>query len=320
MTTLEAILASIVAEPDPATWHVLADWLEEHDDPRRAELTRLHQRLLATCCEPEKNPERAAWQRRVVALLGQGVQPCVPQEIVPLPKGMDMTYRFIPPGSFLMGSPPDEEAGGDYRMLHRVTLTRGFWLGDCPVTQGQRDVVSGVRPSRLHMIADRPVEAVSWDDCQEFCRRLGHRTGWRFRLPREAEWEYACRSGTTTPFFFGDTISPDQASYDANYTDDEDRWTDFYRKQTSPVGSFPPNAWGLFDMHGNVWEWCQDWYDHYPAEAATDPQGPSTGTARVLRGGSWSNAPTCCRSDWRLGGEPGCRRDRHGFRVCLCLD
>ena len=120
-----------------------------------------------------------------------------------------------------------------------------------------------------------------------------------YRLPTEAEWEYACRAGTTTPFHFGETISTDQANYNGNFTYGNGK-KGVYRKKTTPVGSFPANAWGLYDMHGNVWQWCQDWYGDYPQKDVVDPQGPEKGEYRVLRGGSWSNDPRYCRSAYRL--------------------
>src|SRR5262249_37460653 len=187
-----------------------------------------------------------------------------------------------------------------------------------------------------------PVECVSWDDCQEFVKKLCQKTGKRFRLPTEAEWEYACRAGTTTPFYFGETISTDQANYDGNYTYEAlpkppaayvtrvIMWLlgpslyrkgkkGVYREKTTPVGSFPANAWGLFDMHGNVWEWCEDWYGPYAKEDIKDPQGVNNGVARVLRGGSWDNGPRNCRSARRLGFLPHWQYP-WGCRVLLCLD
>jgi uncharacterized protein (TIGR02996 family) len=199
---LEDLLLGIVEDPlSEPRYLVLADWLEEHDDPRRAQLLRLHRRLLATCCKPERHPERAGWQARVVELIGQGVTPCVPQKTVVLGKGVEMTFHFIPPGSFLMGSPPHEQERSATEVLHRVTLTRGFWLGTYPVTQAQWLAVMGSNPSKFQG-DDRPVEQVSWDDCVALCERLGE----EFRLPTEAQWEYACRAGTTTAYYTGDGV------------------------------------------------------------------------------------------------------------------
>ena len=134
-----------------------------------------------------------------------------------------------------------------------------------------------------------PVEQVEWDGCQEFAKKLRDKDKKPYRLPTEAEWEYACRAGTTTPFYFGDTISTDQANYDGNHVYGNGK-KGVYREKTTPVGSFPANAWGLHDMHGNVWQWCQDWYGDYPQNDVVDPQGPEKGKLRVLRGGSWNRA------------------------------
>jgi uncharacterized protein (TIGR02996 family) len=319
MTTLEAILDGIVADPDPARWLVLADWLEEYDDPRRAELLRLHRRLVTTCCKPGRHPDRAAWQARIVELLAQGVKPCVPQRSVLLADGVEMVFTVIPPGSFLMGSPEDEEERNADERQHRVTLTRGFYLGVHQVTRVQWHAVMSRGRRRLKGDPHRPTEGVSWDDCLEFCRALGEQTGQRFRLPTEAEWEYACRAGTTTPFFLGDTISPDQASYDGKRTYGNGR-KGVSRRRSTAVGSFPPNAWGLFDLHGNLWEWCHDLYGPYSSAGTRDPQGGRSGTARVLRGGCWYNGPENCRSANRFRDEPRFRQDFRGCRVCLCLD
>jgi formylglycine-generating enzyme len=315
---LEDLLQAVVDDPHAEDRYlVLADWMEENDDPRRGELLRLHRRLLATCTEPERHPERAAWQARVVALLGEGVRPCVPQRIVSLGEGVEMTFAFVPPGTFLMGSPATEPERTDDETQHRVTLTEGFWLAVHAVTQGQWEAVTGRNPSKFK--GDTlPVETVSWADCQKFVKRLSQKTGKRLRLPTEGEWEYACRAGTSTPFSFGETISTDQANYDGNYTYGKGK-NGVYREKTTPVGSFPANAWGLH-MHGNVWEWCSDWFGPYPSGDSKDPQGANSGTVRVLRGGSWAGDPRFCRSAYRGRSVPGSRLDARGCRVLLCLD
>jgi formylglycine-generating enzyme required for sulfatase activity len=242
--------------------------------------------------------------------------------VIGMSSGVEMKFAWCPPGTFLMGSPSSEEQregheGAD-ETQHRVTLTRGYWLGIHQVTQAQWQAVMGSSPSQFR--GDTfPVERVSWEDCQEFIKRLGQKTGKRFRLPTEAEWEYACRAGTTTPFHFGETISTDQANYDGNYTYSKGK-KGLYRQKTTPVGSFPANPWGLYDMHGNVWEWCQDWYGLYQKEDIKDPQGINNGAARVLRGGSWYDVPRGCRSACRNRGVPGRRYGSFGCRVLLCLD
>jgi uncharacterized protein (TIGR02996 family) len=349
MTPLNAILASIVADPDPATYLVLADWLEEHDDPRRAELLRLHQQLLATCCEPDRHPERAAWHARLVELLAEGVKPCVPQRTVLLGEGVEMTFSWIPPGSFLMGSLP-KEGGGQFREVqHRVTLTRGFFLGTTPVTRGQfarfahetghvteaeeigwayawtgrqliEDPGRNWRTPGFEQTDEHPTTCLSWHDGVALCEWLTRRErrGHRYCLPTEAQWESACRAGTTTPFHFGGTLSPSQANYDSTRSYNKSK-RGKKRGQTTPVGSFPPNAWGLYDLHGNVWEWCRDWLGEYTAEAVTDPEGVPDRPFGVLRGGSWGTHPGDCRSAFRRTIPHGPYEDL-GCRVCLCLD
>jgi uncharacterized protein (TIGR02996 family) len=315
----QAFLQAIVDDPgDDAVYLILADWLEEHDDPRRAELLRLHRRLLASCCEPDEHPERDAQQARLVQLLAEGVQPCVPRRSVDLGGGVAMVFAWLPPGTFLMGSPVGEEERDESETQHRVTLSRGFYLGVSPVTQGQWQAVMGGNPSRVQG-EDRPVENVSWDDCQAFCRRLSGPGGQRYRLPSEAEWEYACRAGTTTPFHFGTTLSPELANYNSDITYYPVR-RGVNRRQTTPVGSFAANAWGLFDLHGNVWEWCADWYGPYVNDDVKDPQNQGPGEIRVLRGGSWLNAVPRCRSACRAGQAPADRSGIIGCRVVLCLD
>ncbi len=232
--------------------------------------------------------------------------------------GSEMKFAWVPPGTFLMGSPASELQREDDETQHRVTLTKGFYLGTHQVTQAQWWAVMGNNPSEFKGDA-LPVENVSWDDCQEFVKRLGQKTSKRFRLPTEAEWEYACRAGTTTPFHFGETISTDQANYDGNYTYGQGKKGDF-REITTPGGSFPANAWGLHDMHGNVLEWCQDWFGPYPKEDQKDPVGSNTGIARVLRGGSWFNDPRNCRSACRSRVDPGVSDDDCGCRLLLFLD
>ena len=243
-----------------------------------------------------------------------------PNEVlaVSIGSGVEMKFVWVPHGTFLMGSPENELERADNETRHRVTLTKGFYLGIHQVTQAQWQAVMGSNPSKFKG-DDLPVEMVSWNDCQEFVKKLGEKTGKRFRLPTEAEWEYACRAGTTTPFNFGETISTDQANYDGNHTYGKGK-NGVYREKTTPVGTFPANAWGLHDMHGNVWEWCLDWYGDYQKEDKKDPFDSNIGTARVLRGGSWFDYPRSCRSGRRNGIEPGRRGGYYGCRVVLCLD
>lgn len=210
----------------------------------------------------------------------------------------------IEPGEFLMGGPPDEEGRFDDEVQHRVMITKAFELQTTPVTQSQYEVVMGVNPSRFKG-ENNPVEMVSWNDAQEFIKRLNAgQTKYTYRLPTEAEWEYAARAGTSGPYPFNTDELDAYAWYDKNSDG-----------KTHPVGQKKPNAWGLYDMHGNVWEWCQDWYRPYPARAANEPQGPSIGSRRVIRGGSWGGYPRYLRSARRRSFGPGLRDDGVGFRL-----
>ncbi len=227
---------------------------------------------------------------------------------------------YIPPGEFMMGSPSNElSRASDEGPQHLVKITRGFYLSVTEVTQAQYRAIMGTNPSYFEG-EDNPVENVSWNDAVEFCKKLSGIEGRAFRLPTSAEWEYACRAGTDTPFNTRDTIDPNQANYAGAYAyGDGDEGV--YHKRTIAVGSFSPNAFGLYDMHGNVWEWCQDWYDanYYSTDPTADPQGPSTGASRVLRGGSWISYPRHCRSAFRGGGAPW-GRFGIGFRFLLDLN
>ena len=192
-------------------------------------------------------------------------------------------------------------------------------MGVHPVTQEQWQALMGNNPSLSLHAKNLPVEDVSWEDCQEFLTKLRENDKKPYRLPTEAEWEYACRAGTTTPFCFGTTISTDQANYNGNDTYGTGK-KGVYRMQTMPVGTFPKNAWGLVDMHGNVSEWCQDWYSEYTTFVVLDPQGPNSGQHRVVRGGSWITDPNLCRAASRHRHKLGYRNDHVGLRVCFCLD
>jgi formylglycine-generating enzyme required for sulfatase activity len=235
---------------------------------------------------------------------------------------LGMKFVWIPAGNFMMGSPTEEKEGdaNDETPQHKVTLTKGFYMSIHPVTQEQWQAVMGNNPSHFKGQKHLPVETVSWGDCQEFIKKLREKDKKPYRLPTEAEWEYACRAGTTTPFHFGETISTDLANYNGTVTYGNGK-EGKYRQKTTPVGNFPANAWGLHDMHGNVWQWCQDWLGDYPQKDVVDPQGPDAGgKGRVLRGGSWGSNPRLCRSAFRGGNGPEGRGDTFGFRLCFCLD
>src|SRR5579884_3927081 len=244
---------------------VFADWLEEHDDPA-GELLRLTHRLT----RPETpSEERPALEGRLRGLIAAGVRAPGPYARL----GLGMAFVLVPPGWFVMGSPPDETGRDNDETQHPVTLTRGFWLGVLQVTQAQWNAVMPENPSDFPG-DELPVEQVSWHDCQSFVAALGRREGRTYRLATEAEWEYACRAGTSSTFSFGDDIGTDLANYDGNRAYGRGGRRGEYRQRTTPVGSFRPNAFGLYDMHGNVWEWVNDWYGSYPAAAVVDPGGP----------------------------------------------
>lgn len=226
-------------------------------------------------------------------------------------------FRWIVPGRFRMGSPPDEPKRHEDEVQHDVTLSRGFWLADTACTQTFWQAVTGSNPSAFQDDPRAPVERVSWDDVQAFIGELKRRLpGLPVRLPTEAEWEYACRAGTTTPFSFGDNITPELVNYDGNHPYAGGN-KGLYRAKTVPVASLPANPWGLYEMHGNVWEWCANWYGGYVREPQVDPQGPQTGGDRVLRGGSWRHIGWLVRSATRYGFESGSRYDDIGFRLAL---
>ena len=237
----------------------------------------------------------------------------------PFTNSLGMKFTWISPGTFLMGSPKEEKERVANETQHKVTLSKGFYMGVYTVTQEQWKEVTGKNPSSFKGEKNLPVEQVSWDECQDFIKKLRKTDKKLYRLPTEAEWEFACRAGTTTPFYFGATISTDQANYNGNFTYGTGK-KGVFREKTTPVGSFPANAWGLYDMSGNVYQWCQDWYGDYPTNGVVDPQGPENGEYRVLRGGSWGDLPLNCRSAFRLRDGPGFRIVNHGLRVCFCLD
>jgi formylglycine-generating enzyme required for sulfatase activity len=225
---------------------------------------------------------------------------------------------FIPGGSFMMGSSKNERDGSSSeKPQHKVTVP-AFYMGQSPVTQNQYQAVMGKNPSYFsHRGDNKPVELVSWNDAITFCRKLSQQTGRKYRLPSEAEWEYACRAGTTTPFYFGESITTDLANCAGIPGNGVMAAKDNYRQKTTEVGSFPPNAFGLYDMHGNVWEWCEDvWHSNYEG-APTDGSAWTEGNnqERVLRGGSWNDITGICRSAFRYSSYAVCRDVVGGFRV-----
>jgi len=239
---------------------------------------------------------------------GPVVPPLLPGSILEN-SSIRMKFAWIPPGSFRMGG----DKFDDEKPVHRVTITKGFYMGVSPVTQQQWQEVMGNNPSNFKGDDSCPVEQVSWEDCRKFCDALKKRDGRPYRLPTEAEWEYACRAGTTMEYYTGDGEDALKKAgwYLGNSGD-----------KTHPVGQLAKNDWGLYDMHGNVWQWCADYYGPYKDLKDTDPFRLEKGAedARVLRGGSWNYGPLRCRAAYRLGVAPSRRSFDYGFRVAFRLD
>jgi formylglycine-generating enzyme required for sulfatase activity len=260
--------------------------------------------------------------------------PAVAEPGKPLINSIGMKLAYIAPGKFLMGtSAGDIEIArkglafpaGDWDKAegpqHQVTISKPFYMGVYAVTQGQYEKVMGNNPAANKESPDHPVEMVNWNDAIEFCRKLSEvpeekKAGRIYRLPTEAEWEYACRAGTTTLFHFGNSLSSQKANFNGEQpfgpVPKGPR-----RGKTVPVGSFDPNPWGLYDMHGNVYQWCLDGQRNYTPDAVTDPHGPEAVVPRMLRGGDWSGPAWVCRAACRVKTrEPAkYRTDRSGFRV-----
>jgi formylglycine-generating enzyme required for sulfatase activity len=248
-----------------------------------------------------------------------------------------MRLALIPPGRFRMGSPKGEKERGGDETPHEVELTRPFYLGAFPVTQGQYQRVMGENPAAFSPGGYQsewvegldnfllPVESVSWHQAVRFCKKLTALrqekvAGRVYRLPTEAEWEYACRAGTSTAFCHGASLSSTQANFNGEYPyGDAEEGPYLYR--TSTMGSFRPNAFGLYDRQGNTWEWCQDWFDsnYYATSPRANPPGPESGRERVKRGGCWWLYGFLCRSANRAWSPPGDASSVVGFRVALSL-
>ena len=225
-------------------------------------------------------------------------------DVIDLGKGVKLEMVLIPAGKFVMGSPAFEYGRDKLETQHKVTLTKPFYMGKYEVTQEQYEAVMGKNPSTIKG-AKLPVTNMSWEDCQDFIKKLNAKTYGGFRLPTEAEWEYACRAGASTAYSFGKKITPKDANYDDSGID-----------KIIEAGSYKPNTFGLYDMHGNVWEWCEDLYGEYSAGAVTDPKGPAEGNHRVLRGGSFDHSGSIARSSFRnYGCKPTFRLDNYGFRL-----
>jgi formylglycine-generating enzyme required for sulfatase activity len=242
---------------------------------------------------------------------------------------LGMKFVLVRAGEFTMGSPRSERGRELDEVEHSVRITRDFYIGQTEVTRGQFAMFvsdSGYvteaekggdfrtwRNPGITQGDNHPVVCVTWNDARAYCAWLSRKDKRKYRLPTEAEWEYACRAGTNTAFAAGPTIGTNLANYNGT-TAYPGGTRGENRASTTPVGSFAPNAWGIYDMVGNVWEWCNDWYGRYPEGSATDPQGPLNGTARISRGGSWLNAPEYCRAAYRYSGKPDEKHTSVGFR------
>lgn len=221
--------------------------------------------------------------------------------------------RWMKPGEFVMGSPDYELHRYDHETEHEVSLTRGFWISDTACIQETWQNVMNSNPSK-NIGPLKPVENTSWNDCIKFLKKLNELSDKiLFSLPTESQWEYACRAGTQTPFSFGITISSDQVNYNGEYPY-YGQEKQLNRKQTIETKSLPANPWGLYEMHGNVWEWCSDWFSKLDSKGTVNPSGPSSGIYKTLRGGSAFSGAADCRSAARIRFHPSNRYNRHGFR------
>jgi uncharacterized protein (TIGR02996 family) len=331
MDTLHALLAASHADPaDDMARLALADWLEEEGRPGAGELLRLHVQL-RTGLEGE---EFARAEQRLRDLILEGERPLMPEVV----NSLGMRLALIPPGRFVMGSPADEpDRYADEGPLHEVELTRPFYLGVFPVTQEEYRWVRGTNPSDFCATGElaeqverqdtsrHAVENLSWESASAFCAALSAlpaevEAGRVYRLPTEAEWEYACRAGLSGvgPFHFGRALSSDLANFNGRQPYGGGRRGPFLQA-TTPVDAYPPNAWGLYDLHGNVSEWCADWFDehYYQTSPRQDPPGPPQGDHRVLRGGSWHDAGQYCRAAFRYDRPADEERNEFGLRVLL---
>ncbi len=266
----------------------------------------------------------------------------IEERVFDLGNGVELNLCWCPPGTFLMGSPATEAGRDEDEVQHEVTLTQGFWMAKTETTQAQWEALRPDNPS--HFKGDRlPVESVSWDESKAFAATLTERLrqegklepGWEFRLPTEAQWEYACRAGTSTAYHTGDSEQALHKAgwYSGNSERKPSRIGEWLRSlpliggwytgkmggggETKPVGGKAENVFGLQDMHGNVWEWCADWYGDYRSGGVVDPLGPANGPFRVIRGGFLGNDAAWCRSAFRDPHWPGNRWNYQGFRVCL---
>jgi len=283
--------------------NILEPYLDK-DPQRRPELSSLNtiQRI------PKRNEQQLFVQQ---SWSEADTQIIIKTEEGPLKNHLAIEWVNIPAGTFMMGSPMSEKERGEDETQHQVTLS-AFRMSKHEVTFDQYDAFCAAtgrsKPSDSGWgRGKRPVINVNWHDAKAFADWIC------CRLPTEAEWEYACRAGTSIPFNTGSSLNTSQANYDGNYPHINSKGE--YRQKTLSVGSFAPNEWGLYDMHGNVFEWCSDWHAAYPTEAQTNPKGPATGSYLVLRGGSWASNAICCRSAYRRNYTPASRSFNIGFRL-----
>ena len=321
-TAEQTFLNAILAEPESRSLRLIfSDWLEEQNDPR-AEMIRLTMELTGDIALPNRD----ALEARLRSLLNSGIQPLMPT----ITNGIGMKLALIPPGKFLMGSPENEQDREDDEKRHEVEITRPFFMGIYTVTQEEYEKVMGTNPSYFSPTGEGadevsgqdtsrfPVEQVSWEEAVQFCEVLTKKeygSGLLYRLPTEAEWEYTCRGGATSTFHFGNTLSSRQANCYSDYP--ANKQLKDYLGHTTTVGSYKPNVFGLYDMHGNVWEWCADWYDedYYDRSLRQDPENTTEASSRVLRGGCWCSSGRSCRSAIRGRNSPDYRVQDFGFRV-----
>jgi len=343
----EALEESLKTEPilSAETLEDLQDF-QAHLGLREQDVTNLHDRLIGVSKPHPKvveAPVQTKPDRIVLSLKPKKGGSAVPLELMPIPGGtfgMGQTEAETKQLKKEAGEDPYNQFFASELPRHQVTVPP-FWMGKYPVTQAQYEAVMGENPTTgkawclvdgewkpdiqipaKFVAPDKPVVGVNWEMAVAFCEALSKLTeGYMVRLPSEAEWEYACRAGTETAFYFGDRLTPDQANFNGNYTYNGSAKGQ-YREVTTAVGQFPANAWGLYDMHGNVWEWCLDlWHENYinaPADGRAWTEQNTSTTARIVRGGSWFNYPWNCRSASRYGYTHVYRPDLIGFRVC-CL-
>jgi formylglycine-generating enzyme required for sulfatase activity len=268
--------------------------------------------------EKRKNSEKAHQEEKKEAIVDIPIDSDLPRNYTETINGVSFDMIYVEGGTFQMGD-TFGEGKGDEKPVHPVTLD-GYYLGQTEVTQALwREVMGSDPPELYNEGCDQcPVERVSWEDAQAFIQKLNQRTGKKYGLPTEAQWEFAARErGRKVRFGNGkDILKPNEANFDASkFYKQPYSEVGEYRGKTIPVKTFAPNAQGLYDMSGNVWEWCQDWYDTYPSSPARNPQGPSTGSDRVGRGGSWDAVPRLLRVAYRNRGFPTYRFNDLGFRL-----